>query len=76
MRNFVRARSRGYFCAINDLIAGQSIEIDHFARSAENESSNRERLSCNIDDFLDQLLYINDILLIKVIFLMNTVYYL
>lgn len=66
MRNFVRAHSRVYFCALSDFIAKQSIEIDHFARSAENESSNRKRLDIMIDDYLDDMHYLNDILLIKV----------
>lgn len=68
MRRFVRAHSRVYFCALSDCIARQSIEIDHFARSAENESSNRKRLDAMIDDYLDYMHYLNDILLIKVSF--------
>lgn len=66
MRRFVCAHSRAYFCTLNDLIAKHSIEIDHFARSAENESSNRDRLDTMIDDYLDHIHYLNDILLIKV----------
>ncbi|EJD74676.1 hypothetical protein LOAG_18040 [Loa loa] len=65
MRSFVRAHSRVYFCALSDFIARQSIEIDHFARSAENESSNRKRLDAMIDDYLDYMHYLNDILLVK-----------
>uniref|UniRef100_A0A915PI41 CLEC16A/TT9 C-terminal domain-containing protein n=1 Tax=Setaria digitata TaxID=48799 RepID=A0A915PI41_9BILA len=64
MRSFVRAHSRIYFCALSDSIAKQSIEIDHFIRSAENESSNRERLNVMIDDYLDYMHYLNDVLLI------------
>ncbi|KAK6101902.1 hypothetical protein QQG55_6390 [Brugia pahangi] len=65
MRSFVRAHSRAYFCALSDFIARQSIEIDHFVRSAENESSNRKKLDAMIDDYLDYMHYLNDILLIK-----------
>ncbi|KAM3723746.1 Protein CLEC16A [Dirofilaria immitis] len=65
MRKFIHAHSRVYFCALGDFIARQSIEIDHFARSAENESSNRKRLDAMIDDYLDYMHYLNDILLIK-----------
>uniref|UniRef100_A0A0R3RPE1 FPL domain-containing protein n=1 Tax=Elaeophora elaphi TaxID=1147741 RepID=A0A0R3RPE1_9BILA len=65
MRSFVRAHSRVYFCALSDSIARQSIEIDHFARSAENEYSNRKRLDAMIDDYLDYMHYLSDILLIK-----------
>ncbi|KAL4002838.1 hypothetical protein ACH3XW_5120 [Acanthocheilonema viteae] len=65
MRSYVRAHSRVYFCALSDFIARQSIEIDHFARSAENESSNRKKLDSMIDDYLDYMHYLNDILLIK-----------
>ncbi|VDK85525.1 unnamed protein product [Litomosoides sigmodontis] len=65
MRSFVRAHSRVYFCSLSDFIARQSIEIDHFARSAENECNNRKRLDAMIDDYLDYMHYLNDILLIK-----------
>ncbi|OZC11612.1 hypothetical protein X798_01473 [Onchocerca flexuosa] len=65
MRKFVHAHSRVYFCALSDFIARQSIEIDHFARSAENESSNRKRLDAMIDDYLDYIHYLSDILLIR-----------
>ncbi|CAG9531694.1 unnamed protein product [Cercopithifilaria johnstoni] len=65
MRSFVHAHSRVYFCALSDSIARQSIEIDHFIRSAENESSNRKRLDAMIDDYLDYMHYLNDVLLIK-----------
>nr|CDP99692.1 BMA-GOP-1 [Brugia malayi] len=67
MRSFVRAHSRAYFCALSDFIARQSIEIDHFVRSAENESSNRKKLDAMIDDYLDYMHYLNDILLIKAV---------
>ncbi|VDK51068.1 unnamed protein product [Anisakis simplex] len=65
MRTFVRNKSRDYFCAVVDLTAFHSIDIDQFARSAENESSNRDRLCDLICENLDHIHYLNDIFLIK-----------
>lgn len=76
MRNFVRGRSRVYFCALSDFIARQSIEIDHFARSAENEFSSRKKLDAMIDDYLDYMHYLNDILLVKVGFCFSATFWL
>lgn len=39
--------------------------MDTFARSAQNESTNRDRLSTMIDTHLDFMHYVNDILMIK-----------
>lgn len=46
-------------------MAEHIIEMDIFARSAQNEPSNRDRLVTMMDKHLDQMHYVNDILMIK-----------
>ncbi|KHN75959.1 Uncharacterized protein gop-1 [Toxocara canis] len=65
MRAFVRSCSRDYLCAVVDLTALHSIDIDQFARSAENEASNRDRLTDLVGEHLDHIHYLNDIFLIN-----------
>ncbi|MFH4974493.1 hypothetical protein AB6A40_001202 [Gnathostoma spinigerum] len=65
MRAFVRSRSREYFCSLVDMTVYESVSMDQFARSAENEASNRDRLSDFITEELDHIHYFNDIFLIK-----------
>uniref|UniRef100_A0A914RZW6 CLEC16A/TT9 C-terminal domain-containing protein n=1 Tax=Parascaris equorum TaxID=6256 RepID=A0A914RZW6_PAREQ len=42
-----------------------SVDIDQFARSAENEASNRDRLADLVGEHLDHIHYLNDIFLIQ-----------
>uniref|UniRef100_F1KUF8 Uncharacterized protein n=1 Tax=Ascaris suum TaxID=6253 RepID=F1KUF8_ASCSU len=65
MRAFVRSCSRDYFCAVVDLTTSHSVDIDQFARSAENEASNRDRLADLVGEHLDHIHYLNDIFLIQ-----------
>lgn len=65
MRAFVRLNSRDYFCSMVDNIVSHAVEIDHFARSAENEPSNCNRLDDLISEHLDHIHYLNDIYLVK-----------
>lgn len=65
MLKFVVAKSNDYFKQLCITMAKQVIEMDTFVRSAENESSNRDRLLNMIDVFLDNIHYINDIYVIK-----------
>lgn len=65
MRPFVRLNSRDYFCLVVDNTASHAVEIDRFARSAENEATNRSRLDDLIGEHLDHIHYLNDIFLVK-----------
>lgn len=65
MRAFVRMNSRDYFCSVVDSTVSHAIDTDHFARSAENEASNRSKLDDLISEHLDHVHYLNDIFLIK-----------
>lgn len=65
MRKFVRAKSRDYLSSVVDLTATHVVDVDHFARSAENEGSNRDRLADLIGEHLDHIHYLNDMFLIK-----------
>lgn len=65
MNKFVLNKSEQYFVQLSHFIAKQIIDMDNFARSAQNEISNRERLLTMIDIHVDNMYYINDILLIK-----------
>ncbi|CAK5077018.1 unnamed protein product [Meloidogyne enterolobii] len=64
LHKFVITHSRDYFNNVCQEIAHQIIEMDTFARSAQNEASNRSRLSQYIDVHIDNLHYLNDILVI------------
>lgn len=78
MLNFVVSRARDYFTVLAKDLARQTIEMDTFARSAQNEATNRDRLRDMIDLHLDSLTYINDVLsimnddLVRVIWLYAT----
>ncbi|TKR67801.1 hypothetical protein L596_023894 [Steinernema carpocapsae] len=78
MRKFIVSKSGRYFHEIVDLVADQAIEMDIFARSAENEASNRDRLNDMIAEHLDNMHYLNDILMIEFtdlnVLLTNSVY--
>lgn len=65
MIKYVVSRAQDYFAKLVRLISHQIIEMDTFARSAENEGSNRDRLMNMIDNFLDNMHYVNDVLMIK-----------
>jgi hypothetical protein len=65
MMKFVLSCAQEYFTGLAREIAQQTIEMDTFARSAQNELTNRERLLTMIDNHLDAMHYINDILTIK-----------
>uniref|UniRef100_A0A915PBD4 FPL domain-containing protein n=1 Tax=Meloidogyne floridensis TaxID=298350 RepID=A0A915PBD4_9BILA len=52
LHKFVITHSRDYFNNVCQEIAHQIIEMDTFARSAQNEASNRSRLSQYIDNLL------------------------
>lgn len=65
MNNLVLNRSKQYFVQISYSIVNQIIDMDNFARSAQNEPFNREKLANMIDIHVDNMHYINDILLIK-----------
>ena len=65
MLKFVLSRAQDYFTKLTVSIAQQIIEMDTFARSAQNEATNRERLLTMIDTHLDYMHYANDILTIK-----------
>lgn len=62
---FVLSHAQDYFKKMAKEIAQQTIEMDTFARSAQNEATNRERLLTMIDTHLDFMHYVNDILTIK-----------
>lgn len=62
VQKFLVDKSSAYFSNVCEGIAAQIIEMDTFARSAQNEASNRSRLMGMIDEHLDHLHYINDIL--------------
>ncbi|KAK0418158.1 hypothetical protein QR680_013405 [Steinernema hermaphroditum] len=64
MRKFIVSRSGDYFQKVVDVVADQVIEMDIFARSAENEASNRNRLNDMVAEHLDNMHYLNDILMI------------
>ncbi|KAL7078231.1 hypothetical protein ACQ4LE_002404 [Meloidogyne hapla] len=64
LHKFVIKHSRDYFNNVCQEIAHHIIEMDTFARSAQNEASNRSRLSQYIDVHIDNLHYLNDILVI------------
>lgn len=68
MHAFIRLNSRDYFCSVVDNTASHAVDIDHFARSAENEATNRSRLDDLISEHLDHIHYLNDIFLVKVSF--------
>ncbi|KAI6241474.1 FPL domain-containing protein [Aphelenchoides fujianensis] len=65
MLKFVVSRAQDYFTLLAKEIARQTIEMDTFARSAQNELTNRDRLLNMIDLHLDHIHYLNDILLVK-----------
>lgn len=65
MIKFVLSRAQDYFTKLGKETAQQTIEMDTFSRSAQNEQTNRDRLSNMIDTHLDSMHYINDILMIK-----------
>ncbi|VDD91083.1 unnamed protein product [Enterobius vermicularis] len=65
MHAFIRLNSRDYFCSVVDNTASHAVDIDHFARSAENEATNRSRLDDLISEHLDHIHYLNDIFLVK-----------
>ncbi|KAI6188018.1 FPL domain-containing protein [Aphelenchoides besseyi] len=62
---FVVSRAQDYFTLLAKEIARQNVEMDTFARSAQNELTNRERLLNMIDIHLDNMHYLNDILLVQ-----------
>uniref|UniRef100_A0A915EA78 FPL domain-containing protein n=1 Tax=Ditylenchus dipsaci TaxID=166011 RepID=A0A915EA78_9BILA len=64
MSKFVLNRSKDYFSFVSKGVAEQVIEMDVFARSAQNEASNRNTLLNMIDAHLDNMHYVNDILMI------------
>lgn len=55
-------RCERYFNQLAKTVSEQVIEMDVFARSAQNEASNRERLLTMVDAHLDNMHYVNDIL--------------
>ncbi|CAD5222270.1 unnamed protein product [Bursaphelenchus xylophilus] len=65
MMKFVTSRAQDYFGKLAKVVAKQVIEMDTFARSALNETSNRDRLMSMIDNHLDNVHYINDVLMIQ-----------
>lgn len=65
MMKFVVSRAQDYFSKLAKQIAQQVIEMDTFARSAQNEATNRDRLLNMIDNHLDHMHYVNDVLSIK-----------
>uniref|UniRef100_A0A914C4R6 FPL domain-containing protein n=1 Tax=Acrobeloides nanus TaxID=290746 RepID=A0A914C4R6_9BILA len=65
MLKFVVAKSKEHFAQLCTAVAHQLIEMDTFVRSAENETSNRDRLLNMIDIHLDYMHYINDIYAIQ-----------
>lgn len=65
MLKFVLSRAQDYFTKLAKEVAQQTIEMDTFARSAQNEVTNRDRLMTMIDSHLDLMHYVNDILTIK-----------
>lgn len=65
MNKFVLSKCEHYFSRLSHSIAEQIIYMDNFARSAQNEISNRDRLLTMIDIHADNMHYINDILIIK-----------
>lgn len=76
MNKFLLPKSEFYFKKVAKDMAVHVIEMDIFARSAQNENSNRERLITMIDKHLDQMHYVNDILMIKHIELVTVFNYL
>lgn len=76
MNKFLLPKSEFYFKKVAKDMAIHVIEMDIFARSAQNENSNRERLITMIDKHLDQMHYVNDILMIKHIELVTIFNYL
>lgn len=65
MNKFLLPKSEVYFKKIAKHMAEHVIEMDIFARSAQNKNFNREKLGTMIDKHLDQMHYVNDILMIK-----------
>lgn len=64
LSKYVHAHSQKYFDKVCTEIAFQIIDMDTFARSAQNEQSNRTRLSTMMDMHLDNIHYLNDILMV------------
>lgn len=64
VQKFVINRSQDYFNRVAKELAQHIIDMDVFARSAQNESSNRDRLIDMTETFIDYVHYVNDILMI------------
>ncbi|KAH7731494.1 hypothetical protein AAVH_00392 [Aphelenchoides avenae] len=64
VQKFVINRSQDYFNRVAKELAQHIIDMDVFARSAQNESSNRDRLSDMMETFIDYVHYVNDILML------------
>lgn len=62
LSKFVIKHSDKYFDIVCSDIANQIIEMDTFARSAQNEQTNRSNLMTMMDVHLDGIHYLNDIL--------------
>ena len=65
MNKFVLQCSDNYFNRVCFGVAEQIVEMDVFARSAQSEPTNRDRLVGMIDAHLDHMHYLNDILMIN-----------
>ncbi|KAL3090237.1 hypothetical protein niasHS_006689 [Heterodera schachtii] len=64
LEKYVLSHSQKYFDKMCSEIACQIVEMDTFARSAQNEQSNRTRLMTMMDVHLDNVHYLNDIFMI------------
>uniref|UniRef100_A0A183BRV1 FPL domain-containing protein n=1 Tax=Globodera pallida TaxID=36090 RepID=A0A183BRV1_GLOPA len=63
LEKYVLSNSQKYFDKVCMKVATQIVDMDIFARSAQNEQSNRSRLMTMMDMHLDNIHYLNDILM-------------
>lgn len=65
VQRFVNQQAKNFFPDLMHFIMDKVVRMDTFIRSAQNESSNQERLSSMIDEQIGYLHYLGDIFAIN-----------